>query len=401
MKNTSLILASPNRENISYAVQVVTPDPAKTFQTLVQELKEQKGHTKRIIIYCQTIKVTSYLYSFFVSELGDNLCVDNSGDPRKRTVEMFHSRIDELNREHILQSMAKPDGSIRLLIATIAYGMGIDWKNVSTIIHYGPSYNLETYMQESGRAGRSNSVTCKSVILYSSLMMRHCSDEIKNYVRESSKCRRKMLMENFDADLSKTPLTGDLHQCCDICQKKCKCRGDYCDFVFFIAHSIDNQDTSNQETSRAREVTSAQRTLLRQKLGYLKVALNEYYLRKAKNIPMFTPANLSGRFGDTEMEETLNNCEKILTVADIFKFVNIWHLNVANEILFAFSKVFDNVDVPDYSEEIECDDFQESYEDIFYLEEDESLLAGISVDLFSVGEDCPVDVEDEYGSDFD
>ena len=72
-------------------------------------------------------------------------------DPKKRTVEMFHSRIDELNRDHILQSMGKPDGSVRVLIATIAYGMGIDCKNVTTVIHYGPSYNLETYLQESGR----------------------------------------------------------------------------------------------------------------------------------------------------------------------------------------------------------------------------------------------------------
>ena len=49
-------------------------------------------------------------------------------DPRKTFVEMFHSRIDELNREQILQSVS--DGSIRVLIATIAYGMGIDCKDV-------------------------------------------------------------------------------------------------------------------------------------------------------------------------------------------------------------------------------------------------------------------------------
>ncbi|CAB3996614.1 Hypothetical predicted protein [Paramuricea clavata] len=129
--------------------------------------------------------------------------VDDSMNPKKRTVEMFHSRIDELNRDHILEeSMGKPDGSV--LIATIAYGMGIDCKNVTTVIHYGPSYNLKTYMQESGR---TNMQMCKSVILYSSLMMMHCSDEIKSSVRESSKCRRKMLLESFDDDLNNLPVT--------------------------------------------------------------------------------------------------------------------------------------------------------------------------------------------------
>ena len=66
---------SPNRDNITYAVQVITPDPAKTFKTLVQELKEHKGLTERTIIYCQTIKVTTFLYSFFMSELGDDMYI--------------------------------------------------------------------------------------------------------------------------------------------------------------------------------------------------------------------------------------------------------------------------------------------------------------------------------------
>ena len=66
---------SPNRDNITYAVQVITPDPAQTFKTLVQELKEHKGLTERTIIYCQTIKVTTFLYSFFMSELGDDMYI--------------------------------------------------------------------------------------------------------------------------------------------------------------------------------------------------------------------------------------------------------------------------------------------------------------------------------------
>ena len=191
MKSPALIMDSPNRDNISYAVEVITLDPAQTFKALVKELRERKGLTERTIIYCQTIKVTTFLYSFSVSELGDDMYIDNSGDPKKRTVEMFHSRIDGLNRDHILESMGEPNGSVRVLIAIIAYGLGIDCKNVKTVLHYCPSYNLETYLQESGRAGRSNDEMCKSVVLYSSLMMKHCSEERKSYVRETSTCRLK------------------------------------------------------------------------------------------------------------------------------------------------------------------------------------------------------------------
>ena len=56
---------------------------------------------------------------------------------------MFHSRIDDLNRDRILESMWEPNGSVCVLIATIAYGMGINCKNVKTVLHYSYSYNLE------------------------------------------------------------------------------------------------------------------------------------------------------------------------------------------------------------------------------------------------------------------
>ena len=62
---------------------------------------------------------------------------------------MFHSRIDELNQEHILKSMAVVDGSVRVLLATIAYGMGINCKDAKVVLHYAPSYNLETYLLKS------------------------------------------------------------------------------------------------------------------------------------------------------------------------------------------------------------------------------------------------------------
>ncbi|CAB4010046.1 mediator of RNA polymerase II transcription subunit 34-like [Paramuricea clavata] len=339
IKNPALILESPNRHNISYAAQVINHDLAKTFQTMVQQLKEKKGCTERAIIYCQTIKVTTYLYSFFASEVGDDMYVDDSMDPKKRTVEMFHSRIDELNRDHILESMGKPDGSVRVLIATIAYGMGIDCKNVTTVIHYGPSYNLETYMQESGRAGRSNMQMCKSVILYSSLMMMHCSDEIKSYQSRS------------------------------------------CNGVFVLKKSYRCSKNSTCP-----------------KVDIFKDGFKRTIFKKAKiaNVPMFTPTKLAGAFGDPEIEQILQHCEKIFSVASIFKFVNIWHTSVANDVLFAFSNVFEDIDVAESEEETELDNIEEfSFDNIFDFDEQDSLLASVEEELFTIAEDSLIENAEE------
>ena len=43
---------------------------------------------------------------------------------------------------------------LRIRVATIAYGMGVNCKGVSRVIHFGPSKSIEAYLQESGRCGR-------------------------------------------------------------------------------------------------------------------------------------------------------------------------------------------------------------------------------------------------------
>ena len=190
MKSPFVLRSNPNRQNIAYGVKVVSPDPEFTFRQMVEDVKRQRTEYVRTIIYCQTIKSTTQLYGYFQAELGKLIFADESCDPRKRVVEMFHSRIDELNRNEILKSLSNEAGTIRILIATIAYGMGIDCKGVRTVIHYGPSRNIEAYLQESGRAGRQSSDQCKSVILYSNVMMKHCHENIVEYVRNSTNCRR-------------------------------------------------------------------------------------------------------------------------------------------------------------------------------------------------------------------
>lgn len=108
------------------------------------------------------------------------------------------------------------DGLVRVLLVIIVYGMGINCKDVKVVLYYGLSYNLEIYLQESGRVGRNVLVICKVVMLYFSLMM-YCEEEIKIYVRNLLKCRRKMFLESFDVDVINLLLFEIFYQCCDNC----------------------------------------------------------------------------------------------------------------------------------------------------------------------------------------
>ena len=97
------------------------------------------------------------LYAHFHFELGE-LSYHPKGVPEisdNRLFGMFHSRTSEHNKEVILKSLSQPDGTVRIVFATIALGMGVNLLDVNTIVHYGAPSSIDDYFQASGRGGRS------------------------------------------------------------------------------------------------------------------------------------------------------------------------------------------------------------------------------------------------------
>lgn len=87
-------------------------------------------------------------------------------------VEILRACTPKANEEAILNAFQDCDTDIRVLVATIAFGMSIDCNGVHWIIHFGPSKNVEAYIQESGRAGRDNEQSV-AYIVYKGLMLNH------------------------------------------------------------------------------------------------------------------------------------------------------------------------------------------------------------------------------------
>ena len=72
-------------------------------------------------------------------------------------------------KTHIITELRKPEPKIRLVLATVVLGMGLNVQAVNHIIHLRPPTSLEKYMQESGRAGRGGQLS--NTILQ---QQRHC-----------------------------------------------------------------------------------------------------------------------------------------------------------------------------------------------------------------------------------
>lgn len=96
------------------------------------------------------------MYSMLKSMIGDTIYAGKLGDNRNVLLEMLHSCSPPSNKEAVLKSFQDPKGVIRILVATIAFGMGVDCRTVHRTIHFGPPKNLEAFVEESGRAGKSS-----------------------------------------------------------------------------------------------------------------------------------------------------------------------------------------------------------------------------------------------------
>lgn len=71
---------------------------------------------------------------------------------------MYHARIAEDEKQQIMESIMTPAGKCRVLFCTTAFGMGVDVSNIRTVIHFGPTIDVDDYFQKSGRAGIESSV---------------------------------------------------------------------------------------------------------------------------------------------------------------------------------------------------------------------------------------------------
>ena len=97
------------------------------------------------------------LYAHFLYELQEKSYFppDSIQISDNRLFEMYHSNTADHNKQVIMQSMSKKDGIVRVVFATMALGMGVNFVGLNTTIHYGAPRQIDGYFQESGRAGRA------------------------------------------------------------------------------------------------------------------------------------------------------------------------------------------------------------------------------------------------------
>ena len=206
LQNARQVVASFDRPNIRYTVI----DKAKPYLQLSAFLDNH--HNESGIVYCLSRKR--------VDEVAVKLRHDGL------SAAAYHAGLPAAERKQVQEDFIRDD--LQIVVATVAFGMGIDKPNVRFVVHYDLPKNLESYYQETGRAGRDG-LPAEALLLFGygdiaisrGLIEKGSNPEQKRIeihklnamvaFAESGTCRRRALLGYFGETLGKD--CGN----CDIC----------------------------------------------------------------------------------------------------------------------------------------------------------------------------------------
>ena len=253
---------------------------------------------------------------------------------------MLHSCSPPSNKEVVLKSFQDPKGVIRILVATIAFGMGVDCRAVHRTIHFGPSKNLEAFVQESGRDGKPS----VSYLLYHGLLLTHVEKDIRNFIHTKDR-RRKFLLKEFNDTSAHTTVVD--HLCCDNCSKNCACGSANCNLLKYPSKKDDKQPI----ISRERDVSDSQKQQLEEKLNRYHKSLTCKWYNQVTNIT----ANVNWILRTTDITSIGTLWPFIYSSrSDVYSFIEIWDIKHAVNILTLIDQVFGDILSPTVENSTEC-----------------------------------------------
>lgn len=192
----NVVSANPDRPNIGYTV---IPSICKEYdlaRLLSRKSREGAVQTARpALIFCRSRVGAEMTARYLRRRLGE------------KEIYFYHAGLTREEKKSVEEWFFTSDNGI--LAATCAYGMGVDKKNIRTVIHRDLSPSIESYLQESGRGGRDRA-QAEAVLLYSG-EDREAMDRIENaqerqryaallrFAEDTGRCRREGLLELLGA----------------------------------------------------------------------------------------------------------------------------------------------------------------------------------------------------------
>jgi ATP-dependent DNA helicase RecQ len=177
-------------------------------EKLLEETKSLGRRTTKTVVFVRERDQVVNLWSFFTHHLEN-----------KELVQMYMSTTADRMKKKIALDFKEENSIIRILIATSAFGLGVDCRGIRRVVHLQPPHDLDEYVQEIGRAGRGGELA--AAIVFQDHTAK-CDKAMKEYLALST-CRRQYLQSVYFSTTMPVPPpppppSSSLPHCCSICR---------------------------------------------------------------------------------------------------------------------------------------------------------------------------------------
>lgn len=200
-------VSTVNRPNLFYTVRSKSSVGKVVVDEIAEFIQESYSNSESGIVYCFSRKE----------------CEQVAAELRERGIaaDYYHADMDVNAREKVHMGWSK--NKLQVIVGTVAFGMGINKPDVRFVIHHSLSKSMETYYQESGRAGRDGLPSeCvlfyrpadvprqSSMVFYENSGLQNLYDIVR-YCQSKRQCRRNAFFRHFAEPLQ------DCNGMCDNC----------------------------------------------------------------------------------------------------------------------------------------------------------------------------------------
>ena len=336
----TIIDASPNKSNIRFSfVSIEKEKEALRYISWVADLLLEKGEeTPQTIIFCKTFNAISMILSYLLMLLERKAFIEKDGNTVS-LIGVYHSKTWDTGKKDI-ESSFKANGYTRVVIATTALGMGVNFPSIRYVVCFGPSGSITEQMQQAGRAGRDGK-PADCIVYWTKRQIVDCESDMKSLLEENT-CFRVALYKPFDTNLT-CILPG--HQCCSLCLRICNCLGESCsqEMPFFMKPAKPAETVSEKNICKLTEVD----------LKDLQAALNELKTEYSSKVHMgiLYQETLYHGFSDELIADTLLHADKLFCYNTIKQFLPVYSVHHIKDILEILQELFEDID--DFDSQIE------------------------------------------------
>ena len=136
--NVAVKAYPPDRPNVFIDVaRRSCLSPETDLAWLADMLESQQQQCPKTVVFARTINAVTELYGWLLSRLQCKAFAGDNCVAATRMVSMFHGHISAELQLHILDDFRQPDSVTRVVVATVAFGIGVEIRDIRNVIHWG------------------------------------------------------------------------------------------------------------------------------------------------------------------------------------------------------------------------------------------------------------------------